>query len=61
MTASTLLREIGFESELVELQLAHRTGTAVASIYDRSERLPERRKMMQRWSDYIDECKELKS
>lgn len=57
-TASTLLRELKFESELIEMQLAHRTGNSVASIYDRSERIPERRKMMERWSDYLDELKE---
>lgn len=56
-TASTMLRELKFESELVEKQLAHRTGTTVSGIYDKSERLPERRVMMQRWSDYLDELK----
>lgn len=57
-SASTLLNgELGVDSALVELQLAHVKGDKVAGIYDRSQRLPERRAMMQRWSDYIDELR----
>jgi hypothetical protein len=26
----------------------------VAAIYDRAQRLPERRAMMQKWADYLD-------
>jgi integrase len=54
---STLMNERGFDSQLIELQLSHRKRDAVASIYDRSERIPERRKLMQDWSDYIDELR----
>lgn len=57
VSASTLLNELGFDSQLIELQLSHRKGDKVAAIYDRSERLAERRVMMQRWSDYIEELK----
>ncbi len=53
-TASTLLHELGYESELIELQLAHVKGDKVAGIYDRSQRITDRRKMMQAWSDYLD-------
>jgi integrase len=54
-SASTMLREpLGFDSEIVELQLAHAKGDKVAAIYDRSQRLPERRALMQKWSDYLD-------
>jgi integrase len=54
-TASTMLRDqLGYDSEFVELQLAHAKSDKVAAIYDRSQRLPERRKLMQAWSDYLD-------
>lgn len=52
--AATLLREQGFESELIERQLGHSVGGDVARAYDRSMRLPERRDMMQAWADYLD-------
>jgi integrase len=42
------------ESELVERQLAHRVGSEVARAYDRSQRLEERRKLMQDYSDLLD-------
>ena len=57
-TAATLLRdELKFDSELVERQLAHKSGDATAAAYDRSQRLTERRDMMQRYADYLEELK----
>lgn len=46
------------ESELVERQLAHRVGNSVAGAYDRSQRLDERRKLMQDYSDLLDRLRE---
>jgi integrase len=57
VSASTLLNELGFDSALIELQLSHAKRDMVAGIYDRSQRVAERKAMMQRWSDYIDELK----
>jgi integrase len=57
-TASTLLNEMGHDSALIELQLAHVKSDKVAGIYDRSQRLGERRKMMQAWADYLDTLRE---
>lgn len=54
---STLLNELGEDAAVVDLQLAHRKADKIAAIYDRSERVPDRRKLMQRWADYIDELK----
>jgi integrase len=54
-SASTLLHELGYESELIELALAHQKSDKVAGVYDRSQRLTERRKMMQAWADHLDE------
>jgi hypothetical protein len=57
-SASTLLNgELGIDSSLIELQLAHVKGDRVAGIYDRSQRLPERRAMMTRWANYLDKLK----
>src|ERR1700733_7848325 len=54
-TAATLLREaLRYDSELVERQLSHKVGNAVAGAYDRSQRIDERRLMMQAWADYIE-------
>jgi hypothetical protein len=54
---------LGYESGLIELQLAHVRADKVAAAYDRSQRLEDRRKMMQAWVDYLDSlrAKALKS
>jgi integrase len=57
-TASTLLHELGYESDLIERQLAHLIGNKVSAVYDRSQRLTERRKMMQEWADYLDSLRD---
>ena len=54
-TASTLLHEVGFDSRLIELQLAHQDRNKSRASYDHSARLPERRQMMQSWADMLDE------
>ena len=51
--ASTALNEQGHAPDIIELQLAHRD-SSVRAVYNRSTRLPERRSMMQSWSDYLD-------
>ena len=51
--ASTALNEQGHPPDIIELQLAHRD-SSVRAIYNRSTRLPERRAVMQSWSDYLD-------
>ena len=53
-TASTLLHEMGWPPEIIELQLAHAQQSQVAAAYNRSQRLEERRKMLQAWADYLD-------
>ena len=52
--ASTLLNEQGWHPDLIELQLAHAERNKVRAAYNRAQRLPERRKMMQTWADYLD-------
>lgn len=55
--ASTLLNEMGWHRDAIERQLAHAEKDGVRAAYNRAEHLPERRKMMQAWSDYLDGLK----
>ncbi len=52
--ASTLLHEMGFPSHLIEKQLAHSDKNKIRAVYNHAEYMPERRKMMQAWADYLD-------
>lgn len=56
-TASTLLHEQGFHSDMIERQLAHAEQNRVKAAYNRAQHLPERRLMMQAWADYLDALK----
>lgn len=53
-TASTLLNEQGWHRDAIERQLAHAERNGVRAAYNYAEHLPERRKMMQAWADYLD-------
>lgn len=53
--AATLLSEQGWSSVLIERQLAHGDKNRVRAVYQRSEFLAERHKMMQSWADYLDQ------
>ncbi len=53
-TASTLLHEMGYSPDVIELQLAHAERNQVRAAYNRAAHLPERVKMMQAWADYLD-------
>ena len=55
-SASTLLHELGYRPEWIEVQLAHKL-PGVAGVYNKAAYLPERKKMMQEWADYLDELK----
>lgn len=56
--ARTLLDEVlGFRPDFVEHQLAHAVRDPNGRAYNRTAHLPERHKMMQVWSDYLDGLK----
>jgi integrase len=55
--ASTRLNELGFNSDVIERQLAHCETNKVKAAYNHAEHLIERKKMMQHWSDYLDKLK----
>lgn len=52
--ASTILNENGLNRDWIELQLAHSERDDVRAAYNHAQYLPERRKMMQWWGDYLD-------
>ena len=51
-TASTMLNEMGFNSDWIERQLAH-AARDVRSIYNKAEYLGERQQMMQQWANTL--------
>ncbi len=53
-TASTLLHENGWPSDVVEKALNHTIG-GVRGVYNRAEYEPQRREMLQFWADYIEQ------
>jgi len=53
-TASTILNENGFNRDVIERQLAHAERNSVRAAYNYAQYIPERRKMMQWWSDHLD-------
>jgi integrase len=55
LAMSTLKEILGYRHEVVDRQLAHAQKNKLESAYDRAQYLEERRVMMQRWADYIDE------
>jgi integrase len=57
--ARTILDEVlGFRPDFIEHQLAHAVRDPNGRAYNRTAHLPERRKMMQDWADYLDKIKD---
>ena len=53
-TASTWANEVGhFRNDVIERQLAHAERNHVRGAYNHAEYLPERRKLMQAWADFL--------
>ena len=46
-----------FRVDLIEHQLAHAVKDPNGRAYNRTAHLPERRRMMQQWADYLDRLK----
>lgn len=54
-TARTLLaEELGYRPDWIEHQLAHAVKDANGEAYNRATFIKQRREMMQRWADYLD-------
>lgn len=54
LARTTIREKLGYESEVIEKQLAHKTKNPLGEAYDRTQFLDKRRKMMQHWADYLD-------
>lgn len=50
---STWANENGFNADAIERQLAHVPKDKVRGIYNRAEFMPERRRLMQAWADWL--------
>ena len=56
----TILDEVlGFRPDIIEHQLAHTVKDPNGRAYNRTAHFAERRVMMQRWADYLDELKQI--
>ena len=55
--ASTMLNEQGWNRDAIEKQLAHGERNAIRASYNFAQYLPERRRMMEAWSNYLDALK----
>jgi integrase len=56
--ARTILDKVlGVRPDFIEHQLAHAVRDPNGRAYNRTAHLPERRKMMQQWADYLDKLK----
>ncbi|RJG46306.1 tyrosine-type recombinase/integrase [Mesorhizobium sp. DCY119] len=53
-TGSTLLNELGFNSDWIEKCLAHEDGRSSRGVYNKAEYEAQRRHMLQEWADIID-------
>lgn len=53
-TASTMLNQRGYRSDVIEKQLAHQSKNKVRATYNHADYLEERREMMEYWGNYID-------
>ena len=53
-TGSTLLNELGFNSDWIEKCLAHEDGRSSRGVYNKAEYEVQRRHMIQEWSDIVD-------
>ena len=53
LASSVLNEQSPFKPDVIERQLAHNETNMVRAAYNRAEYLPERREMMQWWSDWL--------
>jgi integrase len=56
-TASTMLNELAWSPDVIELQLSHLDRNKVRATYNKAQRLPERRRMMEAWATHLDGLK----
>jgi integrase len=57
MARTLLHEELGFDPAIIEHQLAHAVADNLGTSYNRTKFIEQRRKMMQRWADYLEKLK----
>jgi integrase len=57
-SASTILNERGFKSDVIEAALAHQDEDGVRRAYNRAKYWPERVELLQKWADLLDEFRQ---
>lgn len=56
-TASSLLKEQNYNDMWIEKQMAYKIENKVKAYYNRAEYIEDRRKMLQEWSNYMDQLR----
>lgn len=54
LARTTIREKLGYDSEIIEKQLAHKTQNPLGEAYDRTQFLDQRREMMAVWGNYLD-------
>jgi len=57
LAKSTIKEKLKYSEDIADVQLAHAPKSSNGRAYDRAKYLDDRKKMMQDWSDYLDDCK----
>jgi hypothetical protein len=55
LAMTTILDKLDYPFDVVDAQLAHAKRGSLCEAYDRAKYLTQRKKMMQDWSDYLEE------
>jgi integrase len=55
MARTIMVERLGIMPDVIEAQLAHVKSGPLGSAYDRAEFMEQRREMMGRWAEYLDE------
>src|SRR5690554_8169304 len=58
MARTILAERLGYPPEYIEQQLAHAVRDSNGRAYNRTQFLEQRREMLQRWADYLDELRD---
>lgn len=60
--SSTIMNETGlFRPDVIEACLAHQDSNTVRGTYNKAQYIEERRKALQWWSDFVDQCRDQRS
>lgn len=57
MARTMAAERLGVAPEVIEAQLAHAVGDALGRAYNRTQYLDQRRELMHRWADYLDQLR----